>query len=372
MTDPQTRTQALIDRLVADGAERGLQVAVYHNGAQIVDAWAGVADPATERMVDGDTLFTVWSSGKPVGAMILHMLVERGALSYDTPLADFWPGFASHGKQDITVAHVLTHTAGIPQVPDAGPDELLDWTTMCARVADLTPLWTPGEKMGYHAMTYGWLVGETARLIDGRPFGQIVREEITGPLGLTDFYFGIPDGVDERVATLEEEAAAAVESAPEGVLAVATTPPWRNPMSSWANQAAVRRAGLPSSGLITNARSLARFYADLISPTPQIGLPPSRIHEATACRRDEFDVILGVHDRRSLGFHLGGPQSPLSERASAFGHAGAGGTYGFADPEHGLAFALTRNRMRNTAPEQDTALLVARAVRAALGIPEGE
>jgi CubicO group peptidase (beta-lactamase class C family) len=370
MHDPQTRVQALIDRLVADDVERGLQVAAYHEGELVVDAWAGVADAATGREVDGRSLFMVWSSGKPVGAIVLHMLVERGALTYDTSLASFWPEFGSHDKDSITVEHVLTHTAGIPQIPDVGPDELLDWTTMCERLADLAPLWTPGAKMGYHSMTYGWLVGETARRVDGRPFAQIVREDLAEPLQLDDFYFGIPDNVEDRVATLEEAPVAeAPESPPDGVLVVATTPPWRNPSFAWANQAAVRRVGLPSSGLITNARSLARFYADLVSPVP-IAVSSERIQQATMLRREGFDVILGIEERRSLGCHLGGPSSPMSERVTAFGHAGAGGTYAFADPAYRFTFALTKNRMRDAAPEEDTALLVARELRAALHIPE--
>jgi CubicO group peptidase (beta-lactamase class C family) len=195
--------------------------------------------------------------------------------------------------------------------------------------------------MGYHSMTYGWLVGETARRVDGRPFAQIVREDIAEPLQLDDFYFGIPPTVEDRVATLEEGPLAAIESPPEGVLVVATTPPWRNPSFAWANQAAVRRAGLPSSGLITNARSLARFYADLVSPAP-IAVSPERMQQATMLRREGYDVILGVQKRRSLGWHLGGPLSPMSERVTAFGHAGAGGTYAFADPNYRFTFALTK------------------------------
>jgi CubicO group peptidase (beta-lactamase class C family) len=370
MTDPQARVQSLLDRLVQDGTERGVQVAVYHDGELVVDAWAGVADAATGRAVDGDTLFTVWSAGKPIAAMVLHLLVERGALRYDTPLASFWSEFGAHGKERITVEHVLTHTAGIPQVPDVTPEELLDWDTMCQRVAALAPLWTPGEAMGYHAMTYGWLVGETARRIDGRPFAQIVREDIAALLGLDDLYFGIPDSVEHRVATLEETPSPPTPPV-EGMLVVNTTPPWRNPSSAWANQSAVRRAGLPSSGAISNARTLARFYADLVSDSPTL-VPRSRVLEATTLRRDDFDVILGVRDRRALGFHLGGPLSPMSERMSAFGHAGAGGTFAFGDPRHRLAFALVKNHMRDYLPGEDSAYLVAREVRAALGIPERE
>jgi hypothetical protein len=151
MTDVQSRVQMLLDQLVERDIECGLQAAAYFNGELIVDAWAGVADPASGRKVEAETLFTVWSCGKGVAATIIHLLVERGLLTYDTPLASVWPEFGTHGKQAITMRHVLTHTAGIPQIPDGiSPADLLDWATMCRRVADLEPLWPPGTAMAYH------------------------------------------------------------------------------------------------------------------------------------------------------------------------------------------------------------------------------
>lgn len=207
MTYLQTRVQTLLDQFVERDVERGLQVAAYLNGELVVDAWAGIADPATGRPVDGETLFTVWSAGKGVAATVIHLLVERGLLGYDTLVASVWPAFGTHGKQAITVQHVLTHTAGIPQIPEGvSPAELLDWETMCQRITELAPLWPPGTATGYHAMTYGWLVGEVARRVDGRPFAQIVQQEICEPLGISSLFFGIPDRVEPRVAVLEEVA----------------------------------------------------------------------------------------------------------------------------------------------------------------------
>ena len=189
MTNLQTRVQTLLDQFVERDVERGLQVAAYLNGELVVDAWAGVADPATGRPVDGETLFTVWSAGKGVAATVIHLLVERGLLGYDTLVASVWPEFGTHGKQAITVQHVLTHTAGIPQIPEGvSPAELLDWETMCQRITELAPLWPPGTATGYHAMTYGWLVGEVARRVDGRPFAQIVQQEICEPLGISSLF----------------------------------------------------------------------------------------------------------------------------------------------------------------------------------------
>jgi CubicO group peptidase (beta-lactamase class C family) len=376
MADVQSRVQTLLNQLVERDAERGLQVAAYFNGELVVDAWAGVADLATGRKVDAETLFTVWSCGKGVAATVIHLLVERGLLTYDTPLASVWPEFGAHGKQAITIRHMLTHTAGIPQIPDAiSPADLLDWATMCQRVADLEPMWPPGTVMAYHAMTYGWLVGEVAQRVDGRPFATIVEQEICAPLGIDSLFFGISDAVAPHVAVLEEVAAPSAPAIPPpDILTLPVAPPWRAPSSVWANQLAVQRACLPSSGAIMNARSLARHYAALASPALDgvCLLPPKRIQQASALQLEARDRVLGVSVRRALGYHLGEPQSAMGARSTVFGHAGAGGSFGFADPAYQFAFALTKNRMWNTAPGDDTAFLVAREVRRALGISEAE
>jgi CubicO group peptidase (beta-lactamase class C family) len=243
---------------------------------------------------------------------------------------------------------------------------------MCQRIAELEPLWPPGTATGYHAMTYGWLVGEVARRVDGRLFPEIVQQEICAPLGIQSLFFGIPQALEPRVAVLEEVAAAQPATTPADILTVPVIPPWRTPSSAWANQLEVRQACLPSSGAIMNARSLASHYAALIGSTSDGRrlLPPERLRLASALLVEGPDLILGVPVRRALGYHLGEPYSPMSERITAFGHAGAGGTFGFADPTYQFAFALTKNRMRNVPPDEDTAFLVAREVRTVLGIPE--
>jgi CubicO group peptidase (beta-lactamase class C family) len=366
LADPQSVAQDILDDLVARDVERGLQVAAFFQGELVVDGWSGIADPGTGREVDGDTLFTVWSCTKGVAATALHLLAERGMLEYDRPIATYWPEFAAHGKGAITPRHVLTHTSSIPQFPDGiGPEELLDWETMCRAIADLCPLWTAGT-MGYHANTYGWLVGEIARRVDGRSIDRIIQEEICAPLGIDGIFLGIPDAVEPRVARLEEDA----EQGPPPAIHV--VPPWRRSAADWANHPAVRRACLPSSGGIMNARSLARHYAALAGALPdeQRLLPPTSVRRVSALHVEAEDRILGSVERRALGYHLGQPGSAMGSRVTVFGHAGAGGSIGFADPDHAFAFALTKNRMTHGAPEESAAYLVARAIRAALDIPE--
>jgi CubicO group peptidase (beta-lactamase class C family) len=373
MSDVQRRVQAVMDELVAQGRETGLQVAAYLNGALVVDAWAGVADATTGRPVDGDTLFTVFSCSKGVTATLIHLLAEQGRLDYDSPIARYWPEFGAHGKQGITVRHALTHRAGVPHLPDdAQPEQVSDWDGVCRVIAGLMPLWEPGAAMGYHALTQGWLLGEVARRIDGRSFNRLVQEEICQPLGIDDLYFGIPDAVEPRVARLEDDLSiTSAPPPPPDSIAARAIPASLGPLSALMNRPDVRRAAVPAGGGIMTARALARHYAGLIGPVGgERLLPAARLRLVTAPEPEEVDLVAGVPRRIGLTYGLGGPLSALGERVTAFGHGGYGGSVGFADPEYGFAFALTKTRMVFNQPGEGAAVEVARATRAALGIPE--
>src|SRR5215218_11190870 len=153
MTDVQQRVQQALDRLVESGVERGLQVAVYRHGEKVVDAVAGIADPATGRPVTSDTPFFSYSIGKGVAATVVHVLAERGALDYDTRIVEVWPEFGAHGKDRATVRHVLSQSVGVPGLPPGlKVEDLTDWEKMCAIIADSEPWWEPGTKIGYHAI----------------------------------------------------------------------------------------------------------------------------------------------------------------------------------------------------------------------------
>lgn len=375
MADPQATIQALLDALVAADQERGLQVAVYLDGQLVIDAWSGIADPTTGRAVDGDTLFPVFSTSKGVVATVIHLLAERGQLDYDAPISRYWPEFGTLGKAQITVRQALAHTAGLPQLPDGvQAADLCDWAGICRGIADLTPLWEPGTQPGYHALSYGWLLGEVARRVDGRDFAQIVRDDVCAPLGISDLYFGIPDEVEARVALMEVDPhAAPLPPPPDDALILRAIPPSLQPLAYFINRPDVRRASIPGGGGIMTARAVGRHYAALsgsLADGPQL-LTADRLRLATALQTDAVDLVLGTAGRKALGYALGGPLSPMGDRMTAFGHSGAGGSIGFADPEYRCAFGLTKNRMVTSAPGEGTANRVATAVRAALGIPEG-
>jgi CubicO group peptidase (beta-lactamase class C family) len=206
-TNVQNRVQKRLNEIVARGSEQGLQVAAYRKGELIVDAWAGLADPATGRKVDGHTLFPVFSTTKGITATAIHILAERGILQYDTPIAQYWPNFDRNGKDTITLRHALNHTAGLPHMPGfTDVAELTDWRHMCDLITGLTPLWPPGTRTYYHAITFGWLVGEPACQVTGLNFSRIVHEEISKPLGIDhSLFIGLPPAAESRVAIFEAD-----------------------------------------------------------------------------------------------------------------------------------------------------------------------
>jgi CubicO group peptidase (beta-lactamase class C family) len=359
--------------MVESGEETGLQVAAYLDGRLVIDAWAGTADPATGRKVDGETLFTVFSTTKGITATCIHVLAERGQLDYDAPVARYWPEFAARGKECVTVRDALTHRAGVPQMPDGSTTEdICDWDAITAQIAELSPLWEPGTQTGYHAATFGWILGEVVRRIDGRPIAAFVQEEICASLGIRDLCLGIPDEVEPRVAPLEN--APPPEGAPlppPDALILRAIPPQIGITGTVWNRADVRRASIPAAGGIMNARAIARHYAALVGEVDGVRLlPPERVAVATTLQTDATDLVIGVPVRKGLGYFLGGPFSPMSERATAFGHPGAGGSIGFADPEYRLAVGFTKNRLVTSLdPARSAAYRVSERVREVLGIP---
>ena len=210
--------------------------------------------------------------------------------------------------------------------------------------------------------------------IDGRPIATFVQEEICAPLGMRDIYLGIPDAEEARVVTLENAPRPeGMPLPPPDALILRSIPPQVGTTGDIFNRADVRRAAIPAAGGIMSARALARHYAALIGEVDGVRLlPPARVATATTLQTDAVDLAIGMPTRKGMGYFLGGPNSPMSERVSAFGHPGAGGSIGFADPEYGLAVGFTKNMLRVTLdPTQAAAYRVAQRIREALGIPSG-
>lgn len=349
MNDIQKQVQEAIDQLVESGAERGLQVAVYHQGELVVDAVAGVADPATGRPVGSDTVFYTYSVGKAMASTLVHMLVELGMFGYDTTIAKLWPDFGAHGKETVTVRHVLTHTAGVPGVPaDTTPEDLCDWDKMCSVIADTKPWWEPGTKVAYHAYTFGYIVGELIRQATGKPISQLLREEIAEPLGVDDeLYFGVPESELGRLARLEdtEGSAEMLAAMPDDSPFFAMGPRTVTPTAQLGNRADILMADIPAGGKMT-ARAMARMYAALLGEVDGVRLlSPERLREVTTLATTGNDELLGIPATWTLGYSTGAPGPRMETVRTLFGVGGVGGSFAYGDTARGIGFALAKNRL---------------------------
>ena len=348
----QDRIQQAIDELVGSGAERGVQVAVYCHGEQVVDAVAGLADPATGRKVTPGTVFYNFSIGKGMTAAVAHVLAGRGLFGYDTPVAELWPEFAAHGKGGVTIRHVLTHSAGVPGLPlSITAGDLCDWDGVCSAIAGSGLWWEPGTRVGYHAYTFGFIIGEVVRRATGKPVSQILRDEVAGPLGVAgELYFGMPVTEHGRLARLEDDEATAQMAAAMGgdlpdLPMFKAGPPALLPTAQLGNRTDILAADIPATGKIT-ARAIARMYSALLGEVGGFRLiQPERLHEVTAVAASGTDDIFGNPSSWGLGYAIGAIGSTPADTPSVFGMAGAGGSYAGADTATGVAFAVTKNRL---------------------------
>ena len=350
MNDIQQQVQEAINGLVESGAERGLQVAVYRHGEQMIDAVAGTADPATGRPVESDTPFYAYSTGKGVTSTVVHVLVERGLFGYDTRITELWPEFGARGKEKATVRHALTHAVGVPGIPaDTTPEDLTDWEKMCAVIADLEPRWEPGVATAYHAYTFGYIVGEVVRRATGKPISQVLREEVAAPLGVTEeLYFGVPESELGRLARLEDAKGSAefLVALPDDSPFFEWGPRATFPTAELGNRADVLKADIPAGGKMS-ARAIARMYSALLGEVHGVRLiSPERLCEVSGSAFSGVDEIMGNPVTWALGYTFGRPgASDAREAPTAFGFWGAGGSNAYADTATGVSFALTKNRL---------------------------
>ena len=345
----QQQVQEAIDGLVESGSETGLQVAVYRHGEQVVDAVAGVADRETGRPVVPGTPFYCYSVGKGATATVAHVLVERGAFDYETPIVELWPEFGAHGKEAATVRHALTHTVGVPGIPaSTTAEDLCDWEKMCAVIADSEPWWEPGTKTAYHAYTFGYIVGEIVRRATGRPISEVLREGVAAPLGISDeLYFGMPESELGRLARLEDEKGSAefLASMPEDSPIFEWGPRATVPTADFGNRADILMADIPAGGKMS-ARAMARMYAALLGEVIGVRLiSPERLREVSAVAFSGEDQIMGHPTTWTLGYSMGGLGPDAQEASTAFGMGGVGGSFAYADTDTGISFALTKNRL---------------------------
>lgn len=347
--------RAFVDNF-AERNETGASVCVYVDGAAVVDLWGGVANHKTNEPWRQESASVVFSTTKGAAAICVAMLVELGKLDYDEPVATYWPEFAAQGKSDITVGQLMSHQAGLPYAdPPLSLEEILKVTPVVETLGAQAPVWEPGTKHGYHALTFGWLAGELVRRIDGRTIGRYFADEVAGPLGL-DFWIGLPEDQEWRVARLR--------GAPRPTgdeLELMRKIAGRGTMGARALQMdgafapadgvdpfktrAVRASEIPAANGVTNAASVARMYAATIGEVDGIRLLNDvTVDTVRAERVFGPDGSLVLPTRFGYGFMLHCDELVLTQDG-AFGHYGSGGSLGFADPATGMAFGYVMNQM---------------------------
>ena len=354
----------LLKKFLPRSGGGGAAVAAYHRGEKVVDLWGGTKD-ATGSRWEEDTLSLSYSTTKGVASTALHMLVDRGELDYDDPVARYWPEFAAGGKSAITVRQLMCHEAGLYDIRSmvTHANEMLEWKRMTELLAAATPVHPPGAAHGYHGLTYGWLVGELVQRISGRTLGEFLEVEIARPLDLDGLFVGLPKSAMHRRATLIQAALTSPDALERRrkfgrgadrflkVLrvpvdlqesAAALIPPGMEELDF--NSEALAAACMPAMNGIFTARSLARLYATLANGGELDGvrlLGPETLARATQIQNRGLDRVVPLPMHWRLGYHR--VFAPFRNVERAFGHFGFGGSGAWADPHRNLSVALTVN-----------------------------
>jgi CubicO group peptidase (beta-lactamase class C family) len=347
------------ERNFAERGEIGAAVAVYWRGQKVVDLWGGRRAPDGDAPWSEDTMVVVMSTTKGLSAMTLAIANARGWLDYDAPVARYWPEFAQSGKAGVTVRQLLGHEAGLVLLDETLTlDKLRDFDHLAHLLARATPAWPPGTRHGYHTLTIGLYMQELIRRVDPahRTLGRFFHEEIAVPLGL-DFYIGLPSAIPpERLARVRPL------SPWRGLLALLYTPPavtlkMIRPGSllrksflgliTEPNDRNFLEVELPAGNGVGTARGIARAYSAFAEGGAELGITAETLARITAppAIDDPTDETLGVPSYYSLGFLRPGPTPWFGSSSRAFGAPGAGGSFGFADPDARLGYAYVMNRL---------------------------
>jgi CubicO group peptidase (beta-lactamase class C family) len=342
--------------------EVGAAVCAVIGGRTVVDLWGGHMDKSRTKPWHRDTIANIYSTTKGLVATCANRLADQGKLDFDAPVARYWPEFAAAGKDKIPVRWLLSHRAGLPAIRKTlAPETGYDWNAITAALAAEPPWWEPGTMHGYHAITYGWLVGEVIRRVSGKNIGAFLRDEIARPCGL-DMQIGVDASFDPRIAEMvaappppADAPPNPLSSDPESMTFKAINNPLHVLDMNVVNGRAWRAAQIPGANGHATARAVAGLYGALANGGRH---GEYRIMSVAAIERAQkeqsfgMDAILGRPTRVGLGYMLAHPDSPLGPNPNAFGHSGAGGSLGFADTNAKLGFGYVMNQMG--ADMQDT------------------
>jgi CubicO group peptidase (beta-lactamase class C family) len=330
----------IIDAQVAEGLSPGMQVVIARHGQAVLDKAIGLARLNPAIPVTPHTLFYSWSVAKPITAMSIHLLAERGKLGLDDPIMKSWPAFGQNGKERVTIRHVLGHRGGFPTTPDAvNRSNLEDWNTAVRLMEELPLEWEAGTAIEYHSLNFGWVLGEVVRRVDGRPIEVFARDEFFKPLGMSDSYLKITDAELDRTAQL-----VVADGYEEGARS-----------AKMFNRPAARRAVIPAAGMHTTAHDLARFYQMMLNGGELEGvrvLQAGTIEQACApsFKPGDRERKSNKPAHRGHGLDLGGHVDCVwggaKTRQTTFGHNGYATNVSFADKESGVICIILNNGMQ--------------------------
>ena len=328
------------------GLDVGASVAVVLDGQPVVDIWGGWVDQARTKRWERDTITNVWSTTKTMTALCALMLSDRGEVDLHSPVARYWPEFADSGKEGVEVRHLLSHTSGLSGWAEPMTEEdLYDWEKATSLLARQAPWWEPGTASGYHALTQGYLMGEVVRRITGQSLGSFFAKEVAGPLG-ADFYIGLPEEHDRRVAAVIPPPPLDIDPDPTSVAARTLANPALRAEASW--EPNWRRAEIPAANGHGNARSVAAVQSVLACEGEIGGV---RLLSRAGCdavfeqQSHGTDLVLGVPLRIGMGFGLNSAELPISPNQRACFWGGWGGSIVVVDLDARLAVAYMMNRM---------------------------
>jgi CubicO group peptidase (beta-lactamase class C family) len=365
----------LFEKNLNTGFERGAAITVEIEGETVVDLWGGIDSEEQNTTWQEDTIVNVFSTTKGLAAVCLLQLVEEGKVNLDDPVAKYWPEFAQEGKDKIPVRYLFCHKSGLCGVTTPLPDDAYyNWDIMVNALAAQKPQWEPGRRHGYHALTYGHLIGEMVRRITGQSIGQYFNEKIAEPLNL-DFWIGLPDEQFDKVTDIQPSLfplwtrlvspffKMIPKSFLQGDLALIkdfedpTTiagSAFNNPKMEiknpfYANTREWRKAEIPAANGHGSARAIAKFYGVLSNGGNRNGvhlLSPETIDMARQTESEGADLVLAnLQTRFGLGFMLGSKDVSMGPAEGAFGHGGAGGSLGFGDPDNHVSIGFVMNQM---------------------------
>ncbi|MEZ5952930.1 MAG: serine hydrolase domain-containing protein [Hyphomonas sp.] len=369
------------ERNFAERGEVGASVCLSVGGETLVDLWGGMANPETGDAWREDTISIVFSCSKAATALCAHVLIDRGELDPDAPVAKYWPEFAKNGKEATTVQMMLNHESALPALRDpVKPGGFADWDYMIGRMEDEEAFWEPGTRNGYHMINFGWTVGELVRRVSGKSLGTFFREEVAGKTGAR-FWLGLPETEDVHIAPIRMYEPKADDVPTEFTIKLMTDPDSIQHKSflntgGWDfNDRKMQAAEIGGGGGLSNARGQVAMYTPLATNDGSL-VSADRVQNmsmvSTATHRD---VTLLIPTRFASGFMKSmdnrgrrlGPGTSAIMGDKAFGHVGAGGSIGFADPECGMAFSYTMNQMGNGLLLNDRGQSLIDAAYASLG-----